>query len=78
MAQEIRKLNLESVLYTEPKRIYPHGRLASQLLGFVGTDEGLAGLEYQYEEELKARMEELNCKPMPGQAAATGREVFSP
>lgn len=39
---------------TEPKRVYPKGALAPQLLGFVGGDEyeGLAGLELQYNELL--------------------------
>ena len=39
---------------TEPKRVYPKGALAPQLLGMVGGDEtkGLAGLELQYEEQL--------------------------
>ena len=32
----------------EEKRIYPSGTLAADVLGFVGTDGGLGGLEYQY------------------------------
>ena len=37
----------------ETKRFYPGGNLASHVLGFVGIDEGLEGLEFQYEKELK-------------------------
>lgn len=36
------------------KRYYPNGSLASTVLGFVGSDNnGLSGIEYQYEEYLK-------------------------
>ena len=36
------------------KRYYPNGKLASTILGFVGDDnQGLSGLEYQYETQLK-------------------------
>lgn len=39
---------------SEPKRYYPSGTLAAPVLGFVGTDgDGLAGLEYAYEDELQ-------------------------
>ncbi len=35
------------------KRYYPNNNLASTVIGFVGTDnQGLAGLEYYYDEEL--------------------------
>jgi cell division protein FtsI/penicillin-binding protein 2 len=39
---------------TEPRRRYPHGSLASQLVGAVGTDGyGLAGIEQSREEQLR-------------------------
>jgi cell division protein FtsI (penicillin-binding protein 3) len=39
---------------TEPKRVYPQGYLASQVLGMVGTDNaGLAGLEYSQDQTLR-------------------------
>ena len=34
------------------KRYYPYGSLASNVIGIVGTDGGLIGLEYQYDDEL--------------------------
>jgi cell division protein FtsI (penicillin-binding protein 3) len=39
---------------TEPKRIYPFASLASQLVGFVGGDDGggMEGLEYRYDDVL--------------------------
>ncbi len=38
----------------DTKRIYPYAELLSHTLGFVGTDnQGLAGLEAEYENELK-------------------------
>jgi stage V sporulation protein D (sporulation-specific penicillin-binding protein) len=55
-ALEIRKLDIYGVRFTlEPKRRYPNGSLASQLIGFMGLDDGRSGLEYQYEQELKGR-----------------------
>lgn len=39
---------------TATKRYYPNGSLASTVLGFVGNDNnGLSGIEYQYDEQLK-------------------------
>lgn len=55
-ALEIRKLELPGIDFAkESKRFYPNGTLASHVLGFVGMDEGLAGLEFYYEDELKGR-----------------------
>ncbi len=54
ISQMVRELNIPGIIFfPEEKRDYPGGRLASQLLGFVGTDQGLAGLEYYYEDYLK-------------------------
>ncbi|MBN2135805.1 MAG: PASTA domain-containing protein [Acidobacteria bacterium] len=42
--------------YKENKRYYPHDDLASAVLGFAGIDnDGLAGIEYQYDEILKGK-----------------------
>ena len=49
-------LGLVGIYFTdEPKRVYPSGVLASQLIGFVRNDdlEGIEGLEFQYNELLK-------------------------
>ena len=50
----VRKLNLQGVAVTaEPRRRYPHGTLAAQLVGSVGTDGyGLAGIEQSREKQL--------------------------
>lgn len=54
-AKEIKKLNLPGVFIAEDsKRFYPFGSELSQVLGFAGADnQGLVGLEYMYDEELK-------------------------
>ena len=50
----VRKLSLPGISVTpEPRRRYPHGALASQLVGAVGTDGyGLAGIEQSREKQL--------------------------
>jgi cell division protein FtsI (penicillin-binding protein 3) len=51
IADQIRKLQLPGVYFTEEsRRYYPNKELASHVLGFVGLDnKGLSGVEYQYE-----------------------------
>ncbi len=56
VAREVRILNLPGITFTqETKRFYPNGTLLSQLLGFVGMDQGWGGLEIYFEEDLKGR-----------------------
>ena len=51
---KVEELEIEGVdTVLEPKRTYPQGHLASQVLGFVGTENvGLSGLEYAREDRL--------------------------
>ena len=53
---QIRKLALPGIGFIqESKRYYPNDNLLSQVLGFVGVDQGWSGLEIRYEEVLKGR-----------------------
>jgi cell division protein FtsI (penicillin-binding protein 3) len=54
LGQRIEKLGIAGIdTLVEPRRTYPQGALAGQLIGAVGTDNvGLSGLEQQYEEKL--------------------------
>ena len=53
--QRVRALRLAGVgMYYEPKRYYPHGRLAGQMIGFVGSDsQGLEGVEGYYDKFIR-------------------------
>ena len=55
--ERIRALNLTGIHFQkEPKRFYPKRELAAQVLGYVGTDdEGLSGLEREFNDELKGK-----------------------
>lgn len=57
VSARIRSLNLRGIYFQEePRRFYPKGDLAAQILGYVGMDdEGLAGLEHAYEETLAGK-----------------------
>ena len=53
----IRALNLQGIHYQkEAKRFYPKRELAAQVLGYVGTDDqGLSGLERQFNRQLQGK-----------------------
>ena len=55
-ATQLRERRLPGIDFlTEMRRYYPKHHLAGQLLGFVGLDgEGLGGVEYIYEQMLRA------------------------
>jgi cell division protein FtsI (penicillin-binding protein 3) len=66
-AEAVRKLDLEGVDFVpESKRFYPSGTLAAPLLGGVGIDnDGLAGLEVQYDKMLAGKPGELTVEQDP-------------
>ena len=72
--------HLEGMLNTEAQtsRYYPEGTLAAHLLGFTGSDlQGLYGLEYQYEGELKGKDGEyLYAKDANGNDLYTGYSTY--
>ncbi len=55
LAKNIEALKIPGVYFLpEKKRVYPKGRLAAQIVGFVGLDnEGLSGIELGLDEYLK-------------------------
>jgi len=54
----VRSLRVDGVgMYYEPKRYYPHGRLAGQMIGFVGRDsKGLEGVEAHYDKYIRGEL----------------------
>jgi cell division protein FtsI (penicillin-binding protein 3) len=81
VADRLEALGLPGIGFLEvPKRYYPAGSLAPQVLGFVGVDAtGLAGLEYEYEDILAGtpgtRTVELSADGLP---IASGMEILEP
>jgi cell division protein FtsI (penicillin-binding protein 3) len=57
IADRIRSLNLRGIYFQkESRRFYPKRELAAQVLGYVGMDdEGLSGIERQYDDELRGK-----------------------
>lgn len=82
--ERIKSLNLQGIHYQkESKRFYPKRDLAAQVLGYVGTDdEGLSGIEREYDESLRGKpgrmliqvdahkkwFERVEKQPDPGQS----------
>jgi stage V sporulation protein D (sporulation-specific penicillin-binding protein) len=53
ISEAVREMNLPGIVFfNEEKRYYPGSNLASQLLGFIGMDQGWSGLEFYYEQYL--------------------------
>jgi cell division protein FtsI (penicillin-binding protein 3) len=80
-AEAVRRLELPGVDFVpESKRFYPSGALAGPLLGAVGIDnQGLAGLEVQYEKALSGRPGELTVERDPtGRRIPQGRSQLRP
>ena len=80
-ADAVKKLNLEGVDFVpESKRFYPSGTLAAPLLGNVGIDNnGLAGLEVQYDKSLTGKPGELTVEQDPeGRTIPQGASHLEP
>lgn len=81
VAERLEAMALPGIGFLDvPKRYYPAGPLAPQVLGFVGVDAtGLAGLEFEYEDVLAGtpgtRTVELDGDGLP---IANGLEVVEP
>ena len=54
LGDKVTRMRIEGIgTVSEPRRTYPQGALAGQLIGATGTDDtGLAGIEQRYESEL--------------------------
>jgi cell division protein FtsI (penicillin-binding protein 3) len=54
-AEQIQGFNIDGIgMFYEPKRYYPQGQMAGQVIGFVSRDsEGLEGLELYYNEHIR-------------------------
>jgi cell division protein FtsI (penicillin-binding protein 3) len=80
-AKQVEALELPGIyVKPEPKRIYPGGRLASQLVGFVNIDgEALEGIELQYDEVLRGRPGRMTLEQDPhGRPLPQAEFVYRP
>ncbi|MEB3198737.1 MAG: penicillin-binding protein 2 [Candidatus Sericytochromatia bacterium] len=71
--QRIRALKLPGIgAVRESRRIYPKGRLAATLIGFVGIDnQGLAGIEHSFDAVLRGPHQKVDVE-----VDAYGREIL--
>lgn len=71
-ADQIARLKLPGIeVIEENQRYYPNGPLAANVLGFAGIDnQGLEGIEYRYDAELRGQGGALRVE-----ADAVGREI---
>lgn len=72
-AQKMQQENPQEIgLLKEKKRIYPKGRLAAQVIGFVGMDnQGLSGIELAFDEYLRGKEGKVITEGDP-----EGRELY--
>jgi len=71
--KKVRALKLPGIgIVTESRRIYPKGRLAATLIGFVGVDnQGLAGIEHAFDKVLRGPQQKVRVE-----VDGYGREIM--
>lgn len=78
----VRAADLPGIYFLdEPKRVYPAGSLAAQIIGFVqpDTNEGLEGLELRYEAQLAGTPGQLRVERDPaGRTIPQGEYEVTP
>lgn len=74
LAEQVKALGLEGIEFlSERKRCYPNGSLAAHVLGFTGVDnQGLNGIEVQYEQTLHGKPGKLIVEGDPAGAPIPG------
>jgi cell division protein FtsI (penicillin-binding protein 3) len=80
-AKKVEALELPGIyVKPEPKRMYPGGRLASQLIGFVNIDgDALEGIELQYNHLLRGRPGRMTLEQDPqGRPLPQAEFVYRP
>ncbi len=67
LAQKVRQLSLpEIIMEAVPRRSYPQGPVAAQVLGFVGGDlRGYYGVEGHYNDQLSGRVYQSSISNIP-------------
>lgn len=81
VGETIRAMRIPGIgVLTEPKRVYPGGTLAAQVLGFTGIDgEGLQGLEQRFDQILVGESGTLVMeRALGGLEIPTGTRHLSP
>jgi cell division protein FtsI/penicillin-binding protein 2 len=83
MGEAVKAARIPGVgVFLERERIYPNGRLASQILGFVGLDnQGLSGVELGFDKYLKGEERKLITESDPSGrelVAAAPRQIEAP
>ncbi len=82
LGEQVLELGLPGIQrLDEPRRVYPAGGLAGQVVGFTGIDgDGLQGLESRYDEVLRGQPGTLAVERTPGglEIASGVRELEPP
>jgi cell division protein FtsI (penicillin-binding protein 3) len=78
-ARRVKALDLQGVLFfKESRRYYPKKELAAHVLGYVGVDKGLAGLESTFDARIRGREGKMLLQTDARRHAMSTREERPP